>query len=237
VSDGASTRQWVRLTLDGRAIAQAVPPIVAGALLEDPEESIYAASEYVTTRAQRWDEENLEWVTYTERYWHTVTYAETPTGGADRVDHGSPSSEDRCDPFSWAPGRQLLETCRREDGTIALYAVAPATNTFVRVAVFPPTPEDAFFSVKPDGTRVATDTAVYTIAGEVAWTLPQDEPQPTGLAWSGDVLALWGDAAAASVPGRGAGTLRVHDAFNGRPRFVLIARTDDAGFGRVLGAP
>lgn len=235
VSDGADQRQWVRLTLDGRAIAQAVPPITAGTLVEDPDGAAYAVSELVTITAQRWDEEILEWVTYARQYWHTVTYAEELTGKGDRVDHGAPPSEDQCDPFSWAPGRQLLETCQREDGTVALYTVAPATNTFVRVAVFPPNPGGTFFSAKPDGTRVATDTAVYTITGEVAWKPPSDEPRPTGFAWSGDVLALWGDAVATNAPGYGEPEIRVHDAFDGRPRFILVARPGEAGFGTVVG--
>ena len=237
VSDGTTLRQWVLLTLDGRAVAQAVPPITAGTLAEDPKGSVYAVSELVTVTTPKWDDVLLEWVDHKAQYWHTVTFAEVPTADAstNRVDHGSPSTEGRCDPFSWAPDRQLLETCRRGDGTIALYTVAPATDTFVRAAVFRPPASEPFFTVKPDGTRVATGRTVYTIAGDLAWHVPSDEPMPTGIAWSGDEYVAWGDASLAASPGRGAGEIRVRDAFGGRPRFTLTARTGEAGFGPVLG--
>ncbi len=238
VRDGRESSQWVRLTLDGRALGQAIPVITAGEVVENPNGAFYAASELVTVTGERWNEELLEWIPYSEQYWHTVTYAETPTGDGktDRIDHGNPSSEGRCDPASWAQGRQLLETCRREDGSIALYTVAPATDTFVRAAVFPTTLATPFFSIKPDASRVATGRSVYTIVGEVAWTLPDSQASPTGLAWSGDALVLWGDTAETLAPGYGADSIHVYDGFEGRPIYTLAARSGEAGFGPALSA-
>jgi hypothetical protein len=237
VADGTDVRQWVRLSLDGRAIGQAVPPAPAGAFLEDPSGASYVASELVTTVGQKWVEDTQQWVDYTERHWNTVTYAEEPTGAAttDRVDHGAPPEDARCDPVNWAPDRQLLDACSRADGSTALYAVAASTDTFVRVAVIPTIASDPLFSVKPDATRVAVGNRVYSIVGDLAWSLPPGEPTPIGLAWSGDLLVLWGDRAATVAPGYGATEIRAHDAFAGGAAYVLISRPGEAGFGPVLG--
>jgi hypothetical protein len=238
VADGADARQWVRLSLDGRAIGQAIPPIPAGTFFEDPSGASVVASELVTTVSQRWVEDTQLWVDYTEQHWNTVTYVETPTGDAktDRVDHGAPPEEARCDPVSWAPDRQLLDACARADGSTALYAVAASTNTFVRVAVIPTRATDPFFSVKPDATRIAVGDRVYSIVGEFAWSLPSGESTPTGIAWSGDLLALWGDRAATVPPGYGATEIRAHDAFAGGAAYTLTARRGEAGFGALIGA-
>jgi hypothetical protein len=238
VADGADVRQWVRLSLDGRAIRQAVPPVAAAAFLEDPSGASYVASEFVTTAGQKWVEGTQEWVDYTEQHWNTVTYAEKPTGDAttDRVDHGAPPGEARCDPVNWAPDRQLLDACARADGSTALYAVAASTDTFVRVAVIPTIASDPVFSVKPDATRIAVGDRAYSIVGDLAWSLPSGEPTPTGLAWSGDLLVLWGDRTATVAPGYGASEIRAHDAFAGGAVYTLISRRGEAGFGAVLGA-
>lgn len=238
VTDGTESRQWVRLSLDGRAIGQVIPPVAAGTFFDDPAGATYVASELVTTVSQRWVEAALEWVDYTEQHWNTVTYAAEPTGDAatDRADHGAPPEEARCDPVSWAPDRQLLDACVRADGSTVLYAVAASTDTFVRVAVIPTTASDPVFSVKPDATRVAVGDRVYSIVGELAWSLPRGEPTPTGLAWSGDLLVLWGDPAVALAPGYGASEIRVHDAFAGGAAYTLVSREGEAGFGPVLGA-
>ncbi len=238
VTDGTDVRQWVRLSLDGRAIGQAVPPVAAGVFFEDPSGASYVASELVTTVGQKWVEATQAWVDFTEQRWNTVTYVDEPTGDAatDRVDHGAPPEEARCDPVSWAPNRQLLDACARADGSTALYAVAASTDTFVRVAVIPTTASDPLFAVKPDATRIAVGNRAYSIVGDLAWSLPPGEPTPTGLAWSGDLLALWGDRAATVVPGYGVSAIRVHDAFAGDAAYTLISRRGEAGFGPVLGA-
>ncbi len=238
VADGTELRQWVRLSLDGRAVGQAIPPVAAGAFLEDPSGASYVASELVTTVSQRWVEDTLEWVDYTEQHWNTVTYLQTPTGDAatDRIDHGAPAEDARCDPVSWAPDRQLLDACVRADGSTVLYAVAASTNTFVRVAVVPTVASDPFFSVKPDATRIAVGNRVYSIVGELAWSLPPGEAIPAGVAWSGDLIALWGDRAATVARGYGASEIRAHDAFAGGAAYTLISRRGEAGFGAVMGA-
>ena len=239
VADGADLRQWVRVSLDGRAIAQVVPPVAAGAFVDDPGGAAYVASELVPTTTQRWVEATQQWVNETEQDWNTVTYAAAPTGDAatDRVDHGAPPEDVRCDPVSWAPDRQLLDACLRTDGSVALYAVAPSTDTFVRVAVIPTTTSDPVFSVKPDATRVAVGNRVYSIVGDLAWSLPAGEPTPSGLAWSGGLLILWGDGATTVAPGHGASEIRAHDAFAGATAYTLVSREGEAGFGPVLGAP
>ena len=238
VAEGGALRQWVRLSLDGRAVAQVIPPAKAGAFVDDPSGASYVASELVTTVSQKWVEATQAWVDYTDKHWNTVTYAATPTGDAatDRVDHGAPSEDARCDPVSWAPGRQLIDACFRPDGSTALYAVAASTDTFVRVAVIPTTTSDPVFSVKPDATRIAVGNRVYSILGDLAWSLPPLEPIPSGLAWSGDLLVLWGDRDAVLAPGFGASGIRAHDAFAGGAAYALVARAGEAGFGPVLGA-
>ena len=238
VADGADLREWVRLSLDGRAIAQVIPPVAAGAFADDPSGGSYVASELVTTVSQKWVEATQQWVDYTEQDWNTVTYAATPTGDAatDRVDHGAPPEDVRCDPVSWAPDRQLLDACTRADGSTALYAVAPSTDTFVRVAVIPTTTSDPNFSVKPDATRVAVGDRAYSIVGDLAWSLPSGEPTPSGLAWSGGLLIVWGDRRTAVPPGYGASEIRAHDAFAGGAAYTLVARAGESGFGPVLGA-
>lgn len=238
VTDGTESRQWVRLSLDGRAIGQVIPPIAAGTFFDEPTGASYVASELVTTVSQKWVEATLEWVDYTEQHWNTVTYAAKPTGEAakDRVDHGAPPEEARCDPVSWAPDRQLVDACTRTDGSTVLYAVAASTDTFVRVAVIPTTTADPVFSVKPDATRVAVGDRVYSIVGDLAWSLPPGEPTPSGLAWSGDLLVLWGDPTLGVAPVHGASEIRAHDAFAGDAAYTLVSREGEAGFGPVLGA-
>ena len=238
VTDGEEARQWVLLSLEGRAIAQVIPPVVAMSFVEDPTGASYVAGERVEVTSQIWIEEDLEWVDRVNVYWHTVTYLATPTGDAevDRVDHGAPPEEVRCGPLTWAPDRQLLDACVRADGTTVLYTVAPRTDTFVKAAVFPTTVSDPYFSVKPDATRVAVGRTVYSVVGEVAWELASSEPTPAGLAWSGSLLVLWGDRATSPAPGQGASEVRAHDAFDGQAVYVLAGRPGEAGFGPLVPA-
>jgi hypothetical protein len=238
VTDGAATRQWVRLSLDGRAIAQVIPPVVAMAFVENPAGDSYVAGERVETTSQRWIEESLEWVDRVDVYWNTVTYLAAPSGDpeVDRVDHGAPPEDAQCGPVVWAPSRQLLDVCIRADGTTALYTVAPRTSTFVKAAIFPTSASDSSLSVKPDATRVAAGRTVYTVVGEVAWELATAEATPAGLAWTGGLLILWGDRAAPPAPGYGFSEIRAHDAFDGQPVYTLISRPDEAGFGHVVPA-
>ncbi len=236
VADGEETRQWVRLSLEGRALAQVIPPVVAMSFVENPAGSSYTAGERAEITSQRWIEEDLDWIDVTEVHWNTVIYAATPTGDpeSDRVDHGAPPEDAQCGPLSWAPERQLLDACVRADGTTVLYTVSPRTNTFAKAAIFPTTASDPFFSVKPDATRVAVGRTVYSIVGEVAWALGPSEPTPAGVTWSGDLLVAWGDHATAPEPGYGASEIRAHDAFDGEPIYTLIARRGEAGFGPII---
>jgi hypothetical protein len=238
VTDGEETRQWVLLSLEGRAIAQVIPPVVAMSFVEDPTGDSYVAGERVETTSQRWIEADLVWVDQVDVYWNTVSYLATPTGDAevDRVDHGAPPEEVRCGPLSWAPDRQLLDACARADGTTVLYTVAPRTDTFAKAAVFPTTTRDPYFLVKPDATRVAVGRTVYSVVGDVAWELASSEATPAGLAWSGDLLVLWGDRAATLAPGYGASEVRAHDAFNGEAIYTLVSRPGEAGFGPLVPA-
>lgn len=239
VSDGADVRQVVRLSLDGRAIAQAVPPVNVGSFVEDPTGQSYVVGELVTTVNQRWVDATQSWVDSTDPHRNTVTYAEEPIGNlaVDRVDHGGPPEEGTCEPVSWATGRQLLDACTRADGATVLYAVAPSTDTFAKVAVFTTTATDPFFSVKPDATRVLVGDRVYSIVGAVAWSLADPEPVPTGFLWSGDLLVLWGGAHAQGAPGYGSSEIRAHDAFSGDRIYTLTARPGEAGFGPAVAAP
>lgn len=238
VTDGEETRQWVLLSLDGRAIAQVIPPVVAMSFVEDPTGDSYVAGERVETTSQLWVEADLEWVDRVDVYWNTVSYLATPTGDTDvdRVDHGAPPDDARCGPLNWAPDRQLLDACVRADGTTVLYTVAPRTDTFVKAAVFPTTASDSHFSVKPDATRVAVGRTVYSVVGDVAWELASSEATPAGLAWSGSVLVLWGDRAASTAPGYGASEVRAHDGFDGQAIYTLVARPGEAGFGPLVPA-
>lgn len=238
VTDGEETRQWVLLSLEGRAIRQVIPPVIAMSFVEDPTGGSYVAGERVETTSQLWIEEDLEWVDRVDVYWNTVTYLATPTGDSevDRVDHGAPPEEALCGPLIWAPDRQLLDACVRGDGTTALYTVAPRTNTFAKAAVFPTTASDPHFSVKPDATRVAVGRTVYSVVGDVAWELASSEATPAGLAWSGGVLVLWGDRAASPAPGYGASEVRAHDAFDGQAIYALVSRPGEAGFGPLVPA-
>jgi hypothetical protein len=237
-TDGEETRQWVLLSLEGRAIAQVIPPIVATSFIEEPTGASYVAGERVEITSQIWVEEDLEWVDRVDVYWHTVTYLATPTGDSqvDRVDHGAPPEEARCDPLSWAPDRQLLDGCVRADGTTVLYTVAPRTSTFVKAAVVPTGVSDPYFSVKPDATRVAVGRTVYSIVGEVAWDLASSEATPAGLAWSGSLVAFWGDLAASPAPGYGAFEVQAYDAFDGQAVYALVSRPGEAGYGPLLPA-
>ncbi len=236
VADGEGTRQWIRLSFGGRALAQVIPPVVAMSFVENPTGASYAAGERVETTSQRWVEEDLEWIDVIEVSWNTIIYSATPEGDpeSDRMDVGAPPEDARCRPLSWAPERQLLDACVRADSTTVLYTVSPRTNTFVKAAVFPTTASDPFFSVKPDATRVAVGRTVYSIVGEVAWELEPSDPTPTGITWSGGLFVAWGDRAAVSHPGYGAPEIRVHDAFDGESVYRLISRQGEAGFGPVL---
>ncbi len=232
VTDGEDVRQWIRLSLDGRAIAQAIPPVTSSSFIEDPGGTWYVAGETVSVTLQRWLDDQLEWQDYVEQYWNTVTYAQVPTGDADtdRMDLGAPPEAVQCRPVSWAPSRQLLDACPRADGSTALYTVSPRTSTFVRAAIFPTTSSDPYFSVKPDATRVAVGNVVYSIVGDEAWRLPSTEPTPASIAWSGSLLLCSGDRAARLPAGYGADAIRAHDAFDGEPVYTL-ARS--RGRGRI----
>jgi hypothetical protein len=239
VSDGAAARQVVRLSLDGRAIAQAIPSVDSTSFVEDPTGQSYVVAELVKTVNQRWVDATQSWVVSTDPHRNTVTYAEAPIGDSamDRVDHGAPPEEGACEPVSWAVGRQLLDACSRADGATVLYAVAPSTDTYAKAAVFATTAADPFFSVKPDATRVLVGDRVYSIIGAVAWLVAAPEPVPSGFAWSGDLLVLWGSAHEPVAPGYGSNEIRAHDAFNGDRSYTLTARRGEAGFGPAVGAP
>lgn len=238
ISEGADQRRLVRVTFEGRAVEVAIPPALDGIFVEDPAGGRYVSGEQVTLSGERWVEEILSWVPYYEQRWNTVTYVAKPADDEPaRVDHAAPPVGDKCAPRSWAPGRQLLVVCLgNPDLPTLVYTLAIGTSTFVRVAQIPVAPEDRFFSIKPDGTRISVGDVVYVITGDEAWRVSADEPPPTGWLWSGDLAVLWGDAGASPAPGQGAATLWFHDAYDGAVAFTLYAAPGDAGFRSAVGA-
>lgn len=248
IESGAGEREIVRMGFDGAPVSVLVAPVKMGNYVQSVDGTILIVAEKETIPGeedQRWtivaytDEASLASPSPSPTPEPTVSptsSAEPGYGPLVRQAHGLPPGEDYCYPVSWPPDRQLLNACPRDDGTVLLYTLALRTSTFVDVATAQARSGDVFLAFNADGTRLARGRSMLNVLGEELWRINDRLPAPTGLAWAGEFILLWGDDSSPPAPGYGASEITARRAEDGELVYIVSAVEGASGFHAVIPA-